>query len=256
MTPQDRASVGNLILMCATHGREIDAPDTGEANFSVELLRSMKVAHEAKVTEAINEAIEQDQSGIQTASGALDTGLRKASAASTAEGLLESLGLDDDKDLIPKFVESLNAVREDLQRLSQLALDTLSQLLQLWLQECRDDSGGWRDFGDPSDTIGPFLPLKVVENRIKNGAVYESGLSELKERDLVSVEVDEDMRTAEYAIRNKWRLQADRYGYNFWISATYFLYQGYRLELHEWIKGLEFDIFDRPAPEAAHVQWR
>lgn len=256
LTPTQRAAVGNLILMCATHGREVDAPDTGEANFSVELLRSMKVTHEAKVTEAITAAIEQDQSGIPTASGAIDTGLRNASAATTAKGLLESLGLDDDEAIVPKFVDSLNAIREDLQRLSQLALDTLSQLLQLWLQECRDDASGWRDFGDPSDRIGPFLPLNNVKNRIVKDELFKGGLDELKERDLVSVEVDYDAQTAEYAIRNKWRLEAGRYGYNFWISAAYFLYQGYRLEVHDWIKGLEFDIFDRRAPEAARVQWR
>jgi hypothetical protein len=258
LTPKERAEFGNLMLMCATHGREVDAPETGEANFSVERLHHMKKKHEAKVTEAITAAIEEDQSGIKTATGAIDTGLRAATAATTAEGLLESLGLKGDSVSVPMAVDSLNVIRRDLQRLSQIALDTLSQLLHLWLQECPNYSGDWRDFGDPSLTIEPILPLSVVNNRIKNSEVFSNGLSELKERALITVDVDEYEETSAYAIRDQRRLKtnAHSYSYNFWISAAYFLQQGFGVEIQDWVRGLDFSIFDRPAPVSATVEWR
>jgi hypothetical protein len=256
LTPKERAEFGNLMLMCATHGREVDAPETGEANFSVERLRHMKEEHEAKVTEAITAAIEEDRSGIKTATGAIDTGLRAATAATTAEGLLESLGLKGDSAAVPIAVDSLNVIREDLQRLSQVALDTLSQLLHLWLRECPNYSVGWRDFGDPSLTIDPSLPLSNVDNRIKNSDVFSNGLSELKARALISVEIDEYEETSAYAIRDQWRLKTNTHWYNFWISAAYFLQQGYGVEIQDWVKGLDFSIFDRPAPVSATVEWR
>jgi hypothetical protein len=244
--------------MCATHGREVDAPETGEAKFSVERLRHMKEKHEAKVTEAITAAIEEDQSGIKTATGAIDTGLRAATAATTAEGLLESLLVKSDSASVAMAVDSLNVIRSDLQRLSQIALDTLSQLLHLWLQECPNYSGDWGDFGDPSLTIDPILPLSVVDNRIKNSEVFRDGLSELQARAVISVDVDEYEETAAYAIRDQWRLKVNThsYSYNFWISAAYFLQQGFGVEIQDWITGLDFSIFDRLAPVTATVEWR
>ena len=197
LTALERAAVDNLILMCATHGREVDAPDTGEANFPVERLRVMKATHEAKVTEAVTAAIEQDQSGLQTATGALDTRLRSAIAATTAAGLLESLGVADDEPAAAGFVDALNGAREDLQRLSQVALDTLSLLLELWVQECRNESDGTYFFGD-SMAIGPSLPLQHVENRVLVRASFDNGLTELQRRDLIEIWPDEDAGTVDY----------------------------------------------------------
>ncbi len=257
MTAEQRAAVENLILMCATHGREVDAPDTGEANFPVERLRAMKEKHEAKVTEAVTAAIEQDQSGVQTATGAIDTGLRPAKAAATAAGLLESLGLADDARSAARFVDALDGARADLQRLSQLALDTLSLLLELWLLECRNDSGNIGnigDFGDSSD-IGPSLPLQNVENRVIRRASFDKGLSELQGRDLIEIWPDEDAGTVDYVFRTLWRLPG-QLRYNFWISAAYFLYEGYGVEIQDWIKSLDFSIFDRVAPANRDVSWR
>ncbi|MEU6190783.1 hypothetical protein [Nocardia sp. NPDC047038] len=254
MTAEERAAVSNLILMCATHGREVDAPDTGEAKFSVERLRAMKEKHEAKVTEAVTAAIAQDQSGIQTATGAIDTGLRPAKAAVTAAGLLESLGLDDEEDAAPRFVDALTGARADLQRLSQLALDTLSQLLQLWLLECRNELDHTCDFGDPSD-FGPYLPLQNVKNRVVSSRLFDMGLHELQARNVVEVSADEDAGTIDYAFTTLWK-QPGRIQYNFWISAAYFLYEGYGVEIQDWVRGLDFSIFDRLAPETSKVQWR
>ncbi|WP_433579045.1 hypothetical protein [Nocardia brasiliensis] len=254
MTAQERAAVGNLILMCATHGRDVDAPDTGEANFSVERLRSMKEKHEAKVTEAVTAAIAQEQAGVQTATGAIDTGLRPAKAAITAAGLLESIGFDDEGDSTPGFVDALNGARADLQRLSQLALDTLSQLLHLWLLECRNDSDHTCNFGDPSD-FGPYLPLQNVNNRVVSSKVFDMGLRELQTRNIVEVVPDEDAGTVDYAFTTLWDPPV-RYRHNFWVLAAYFLYQGYGVEIQDWVRGLDFSIFDRLAPETSKVDWR
>ncbi|MEV0359368.1 hypothetical protein AB0H71_25260 [Nocardia sp. NPDC050697] len=253
MTAEERAAIGNLILMCATHGREVDAPDTGEANFPLERLRAMKEKHEAKVTEAVTAAIEQDRACVQTATGAIDTGLRPARAAATAEGLLESLCLEDKED-IARFVDALNGARASLQRLSQVAIDTLSQLLHLWLLDCRDELHRTCDFGDPSDG-GPFLPVQNVKNRVIDSRLFNMGLDELQERNIVEVSVDDDAGTADYAFRPVWSLSG-RDHYNFWITAAHFLYEAYGLEIQDWIAGLDFSIFDRIAPKSSRVDWR
>lgn len=258
MTPQDRASFANLILMCATHGREVDAPDTGEANFPAVMLRIMKETHEAKVTAAVEAAISQDLSGVQTAAGAIDTALRPSKAAVTAEGLLESLLLGNDPSVMAKFVAALETNRTDLQRLSQPALDTLSELLRLWLLDCRDHSDGSYSFGDPSDS-GPLLPRQNVENRIMQGGrgAFDRAIGELMSRKLIERWFEEEDRTEWYAILSMQQLPTEgSYYYNFWRSTAEFLYSGFGVEIPDWIKGLDFSIFDRVAPADRVVPWR
>jgi hypothetical protein len=183
MQPEERASFDNLVLMCATHGREVDAAETGEKNFPIDKLRIMKETHEAKVSEAIAVAIEQELSGVQTATGTIDTALRSATAAATAEGLRESLGLSEDD--AGAVVVALAEAQAQLQRLSQPALDTLSQLLGLWLLQCRNDQDGSCDFGDAYGTQ-PSLPYQNVDNRVMRGmqGSVDRAMDELKSREV------------------------------------------------------------------------
>jgi hypothetical protein len=254
MTAQERAAVDNLILMCATHGREVDAPDTGEANFPVERLRAMKEKHEAKITEAVTAAIEQELSGVQTATGSIDVALRPAKAAATAEGLLESLVIDADAGTQAQFVQALDGARADLQQLSQLALDTLSLLLALWVMKCRTQPGNPCNFGDPTD-IGPILPLQDVDNRVVNRSTFNKGFTELQRAGFIEICHAPDAGTSDYSFERAWQLP-DRHRYNFWISIAEFLCEGYGVEIQDWIKSLDFSIFDRVAPANRDVPWR
>ena len=57
MTSEERDSVSNLICLCSTCHRMIDAHPYGELNYPVELLRSIKKEHEEKVATAIEEGV-------------------------------------------------------------------------------------------------------------------------------------------------------------------------------------------------------
>ena len=256
LTPEQRAHASNLILMCATHGREVDAPDTGEAKFPIERLRSIKETHETKISDAVAAAIDQDFSGVQTATGTIDTALRPAVAEATAEGLLESLGYSESDSASARIIAALADARAQLQRLSQPALDTLSQLLELWLLECRDDSTDTYDFGDVSG-VGPALPSQNVENRRMQGRQdsFDRAFEELKSRKLVEIWLDEYAETTDFALGALWHPE-ERRSFNFWISAAWFLREGYDLLIHDWIKGLDFSIFDRVAAADRNVIWR
>jgi hypothetical protein len=253
MTPEERASFDNLILMCATHGREVDAPETGEKNFPIDKLRIMKETHEAKVSEAVAVAIEQELSGVQTATGAIDTALRSATAAATAEGLRESLVLSEDD--AGAVLAALADAQAQLQRLSQPALDTLSQLLGLWLLQCRNDRDGSCDFGDGTQ---PSLPCQNVDNRIMRGmqGSVDRAMDELKSHEVILIWADEYEGTADYVFGRIGNSQTLRYNFNFWRSAAEFLYAGHGVEIQDWIKGLDFSIFDRIAPADRDVPWR
>ena len=253
-SPTERASFENLILMCATHGREVDAPDTGEANFPIDRLRLVKQVHEAKISEAVTAAIEQELTGAQTATGAIDTTLRTSTTAATAEGLLECLGIQPGR-TASEIVVGLADARAQLRRLSQPALDLLSQVLELWLQQSRDDTDGSCDFGDPYRS-SPQLPCQHVDNRVMRGsqATVGNALGELKTRDLLHVWVDDDERVAYYVFGILWNLRSS--SYSFWPSVAQFLYEGHGVEIQDWVRGLDFSIFDRPAPETRVVPWR
>jgi hypothetical protein len=254
MTPQERASFDNLVLMCATHGREVDASETGEKHFPVDMLRTMKATHEAKISEAVTQAIEQERSGVQTATGSIDTGLRSATAAVTAEGLLEFMGHTDDAAVVT-IIAGLEDARARLQRLSQPALDLLSQLLGLWLLQCRNDKDASCDFGDPWGSQ-PSMPAQNVDNRVMQGMQGSVGraMDELQSRDLISIWVDEYEGQAYYVFGRVWNLDAIRD--NFWPSVAQFLYDGHGVTIQDWVKGLDFSIFDRLAPADRDVPWR
>lgn len=252
-TAEERRSFRNLILMCATHGREVDAPETGEAKFPIDALRAMKSVHETRITDAVREAIEQDASGVPATVGAIDTSLRSSEAATSAAGLLESMMVDEPDD-VAKVVEGLSEVRRILRGVSGLALETLAQLLQLWVHDCRDRNGGY-DFGDPSG-VGPKLNLDSVENRVLAGkqAAHRSGLNELEDR-MVLEEVagDEYEPATNYILERLWNVGGRD---NFWVYAAHFLYEGHGLEIQDWVRGLDFSIFDRKAGLGRDVPWR
>ena len=257
MSPEDRRSFDNLILMCATHGREVDSPDTGERNFPVDKIRQMKIAHEAKVSEAVQHAIDEELSGEQPVARVIDTKLRRATVAATGEGLRESLNVDastrDD------LVEALADARSSLRRLSQPGLETLSQLLAVWVLHSHGGEGDEYDFGDPTG-VSPTVPHAKVMNRVNYGlrSSFDLYTDELIRSDLLSVDDDEYERN--FIFDSPWkfaeRLGSSRYSYNFWVSAALFLQLGHGVAMHEWIRTLDFSIFDRPASSDRDVPWR
>jgi hypothetical protein len=236
--------------MCATHGRDVDAPETGEKFFPIDRLRAMKAAHEAKISDAIAHAIQEELSGVRTAEGLLDTSLRAANAATTAQGLAESMMFTDEASKNELLVD-LEEARSCLQRLSQPALDTLSQLLGVWLLCSRDDKAQVYDFGDPGGP-NPRLPMSTVDNRVRRGAEesFEAATHELTAHGLFSTDVDE--YDQDYVLHEPWNLFMS----NFWICAASFLYEGHGVEIHDWVRTLDFTIFDRPAPSDRDVPWR
>lgn len=251
MSPEERRGFDNLILMCATHGREVDDPDTGEARFPIEALRRIKERHEAKVGAAVEQAIDEEVSGSRTALGLIDTALRPATTAETARGLAEFLDVEAPAVLVP----GLNHVRASLQRLSQVGLDALSQTLRIWTLHCHNPSSDVYDFGDTS-SWGPSVPIEKVSNRIAYGSDSEwsSALDELESSGLLVSSIDEYHRS--YSFQEPWSLRDGKYRHNFWISAAHFLHLAFGIEIGDWIRTLDFSIFDRPAPNGRPVPWR
>lgn len=260
LTPQQRREFSNLILMCATHGREVDAPETGEDRFPIAMLETMKRQHEAKISTAVKNAIQDEAGGERDASGLLDTGLRAAKASLNAAGLSEAMDIKPGSEL-DRLMEALAQAKSCLQRLSRPGLEGLCQLLKLWVMNCRNDLTGEYDWGDYSSSI-PKLPFEVVVNRVGRGrdGEFDSVLKELTALDLVELSIDEDADGAEYLLRSPWSfsLGSGRYRsiYDFWGAAADFLWAGHSVLIDEWALGLDFSVFDRPAPQGRMVPWR
>ncbi|GAB2565030.1 hypothetical protein [Kribbella endophytica] len=258
MSPEERRSFDNLMLMCATHGREVDAAETGEINFPIAKLRAMKLVHEARISEAVEHAVEEELTGVRTATGLIDISLRNASDASTGDGLAESIGLKD-PDELEDLMAALTEAKSRLQRLSQPGLDTLSQILGVWRVHCFDASDGSYYFGDPSGNR-PRVPLEKVDNRIKYGAeqTFNNSTQELFSSDLVEIDVNDDENGQEYTFHSPWsfRIKGTRYSFDFWSSAAEFLQSGHGVEIQDWVRSLDFSIFDRRAPKGRDVPWR
>ncbi len=250
VSAEERRAFANLLLMCASHGRDVDAPDTGEKNFTIAKLQQIKAAHETKIADAVLRAINQELTGLRTANDVLDTSLRSANAASTGEGLAESMEFDDDVS-IQGLLAALEEARARLQRLSQPALDILSQLLELWEMHCRDDKTLVPDFGESSGR-SPRVSISIVENRLTRGSMqsFTSATDELVAQGLLSMDVDEYEQV--YALKDPWGMFLN----SFWINVAWFLYSGHGVEIHFWVKTLDFTIFDRLAPEDRDVWWR
>ncbi|MRK00950.1 hypothetical protein GEV27_05385 [Aeromicrobium sp. S22] len=251
MSAEDRRKGDNLILMCGTHGREVDDRDTGESEFPIDLLRTMKDTHEAKVVEAVAQAITYEATGVRTATSLLDTSFRSSTEAETAEGLAEMV-YDYDASAL---VGGLAHARAVFQRLSQVGLDALAQILAVWQEHCYVATNGTYEFGDPSDR-GPYVPLPKVGNRIGPHQEQEwwNAFAELENCSLLELNVDEDAQ--DYVFRDPWNVQEGRYACNFWISAAEFLYQAHGLLISEWARSLDFTVFDRPAHAGRSVPWR
>lgn len=259
LTPEQRRGFDNLILMCATHGREVDAPETGEARFPVPMLETMKRIHETKISEAVENAISEDTTGLRKATGLLDTLLRPANAATSGAGLGEALDVTDDARAASLMLE-LEFVRSRLQGLSQPALETLSQLLGLWTIGCRSTDVGYR-FGDWT-TSQASVPFEIVTNRIARHREEEFEFSsrELRSHDLLSIQVDDDARTADYVLVSPWNFK-ERYRNqtiwtDFWVAAAEFLWAAHGVLVQDWVLGLDFSVFDRLAPADRDVDWR
>jgi hypothetical protein len=98
------------------------------------MLQAMKSEHETKVLEAVKQAIEDEATGSRTATSLVDTALRPATEATTGQGLAESLMISNPSDLLPGLFEA----KSRLQRISQVGLDAMSQVLGVWLLHCWD----------------------------------------------------------------------------------------------------------------------
>lgn len=262
-TPEQRREFQNLVLMCATHGREVDAPETGEKRFPVAMLEAIKKKHEAKISKAVKNAIKEDVSGERDAAGLLDTGLRPAQSSIDAAGLGEAMGFHApaEADKIDRLQASLGEAKSCLQRLSRPGLEGLCQILKIWVINCRDDRTG--DYGWGDYTSGrATLPYEAVANRVgrTRDDDFDAVLRELKAFDLIEVSVDEYAHTAEYVLRSPWSFSSGngRYGYlyDFWGAAADFLWAGHSVMVDEWALGLDFSIFDRVAAADRDVPWR
>ncbi|UJH70059.1 hypothetical protein [Ornithinimicrobium sp. INDO-MA30-4] len=71
--------------------------------------------------------------------------------------------------------------------------------------------------------------------------------------EILSKEIDYETQRAYYFFDLQWR---ERSRYNFWICAAAFLYFGHGVEIQDWVKGLDFTIFDRAAAPERDVPWR
>jgi hypothetical protein len=65
---------------------------------------------------------------------------------------------------------------------------------------------------------------------------------------VILIWADEYEGTADYVFGRIGNSRTLRYNFNFWRSAAGFLYAGHGVEIQDWIKGLDFSIFDRIAP--------
>lgn len=258
ISAEERRGFDNLILMCATHGREVDAVDTGEAKYPIDKLRMIKAAYEAKVSEAVERAVEEELTGIRTATGLVDTALRSANVAVSGEGLAESLNLRDGG-AVADLTRALDEARSRLQRVSQPGLDGLSQLLSVWLMHCHLHGGEGYYFDDPTG-IAPRVPVETVDNRIALGKEqsFEAMARELQTSGLLSVIHDEDEHS--YVLDDPWQFPGPAvrlgYWYSFWPSVAEFLYAAHGVEVQDWVRTLDFSIFDRRAPDDRDVPWR
>jgi hypothetical protein len=259
VTPEKRASVDNLILMCADHGREVDDPRTGEEEFPVWLLRDMKQEHEFMVTMALMAAVEQEASGLQGATRLLDTGLRPRQAHNTAAGLLEASTLEPGSQGARDIPIELGVVSQRLQRLSQPALETLGQLLALWRIGCQDPRDRTYDFGDPSSGRVE-VDYDTARNRLYVGRAetFEHFVGELNGSGLLDYPQEE---APYYELTSPWNLWIQSggnrgYSYNFWILAAEFLWHGHGILVDQWLPTLDFSAFDLAAPSTRGVPWR
>ncbi|MBJ7356863.1 hypothetical protein [Nocardioides sp.] len=249
-TAEERRAFDNLVLMCATHGREVDSPETGEKFFPIEKMRALKAAHETKVSEAVMAAVEEELTGVRTATGLLDISLRPSNGASTAAGLAESMMFTDDRSR-KSLLAALEEARSCLERLSQPALDMLAQFLAVWLVTSRDDKTRKYDFGDPGDA-SVRLPIATIENRVKHGMDQTFGetTQELTTHGLLSLDIDD--YDQDYVVKDPWNLMME----NFWVCTASFLYEAFGVEVQDWLRTLDFTIFDRLAPADSGVPWR
>ena len=258
--PKERAALTNLMLMCADHGREVDDERTGEVTFPVTMLRAMKERHEAKVTEAVAAAVEQEVAGLQSADGLLDTSPRAVTVHTTAAGLLESVDMKMTSMSAKDLTAALKIAISRLSQLSQPAVEVLSQLLALWRNRCADPNNDHAyDFGDPT-TGRVKLDYETTRNRLFKGqnSRFDGLLAELRASELLA---DPDEDDSSYVIKEPWDLWVGvpgsrGYRYNFWILTADYLWQAHNLLIDEWVLRLDFAIFDEPASSDRSVQWR
>ncbi|GGD06715.1 hypothetical protein GCM10007231_01850 [Nocardioides daphniae] len=147
-----------------------------------------------------------------------------------------------------------------LQGLSQPAPETHTQLLGPWTIGCPSADVGYR-LGDWT-TSQPSVPFEIVMNRITRHREEEFEFSsrELRSHDLLSIQVDDDARTADYVLVSPRNLE-ERYRNqtiwtDFWVAAAEFLRAAHGVLVQDWVLGLDFSVFDPLAPADRDVDWR
>jgi hypothetical protein len=86
-------------------------------------------------------------------------------------------------------------------------------------------------------------------------ALLDESLKELESRKVIEIWSDEYAGTLDYAFLTLWKLEGKQH-FNFWISTAEFLHEAHGVQIYTWIRGLDFSIFDRVAPENREVSWR
>ncbi|MEV4139365.1 hypothetical protein AB0J72_45285 [Dactylosporangium sp. NPDC049742] len=267
LSAEERRDFKNLILFCATHGREVDDRKYGEIKFPAEKLLRIKEEHEAKVEEAVVQAIEREQGGPQNTNLMLDLSRRTSESATTGIGLLESFGHSlDSLDMArfqPRLIRELEIAERKLTEMSQVALEVLSGFLELWMRE-KVSGNEWRfDFPDyTTDRLELDNSLLVTKIRAAGRSRFDNAVSELQAREIVEFVSDED--GASWTVKAIWGYNESsatnrgRYDstYNFLLAAAQFLWYAFEIPVYDWVKGLNFGLFDTVAGEEKTVPWR
>lgn len=233
MENEARRAFDNLILFCATHGREVDDVKTGAARFPVADLQAMKQAHEAKFAAVVERMIVSATVPGPSIADMADVGVRSSSAATSGARLLDYLGLTDPDD-IDDVIVGLEQCRQALVLLSQPALDCLALLMTLWESKLGRDPNGVVDYKDP-----PTIHYTLLANRIGNRAAVLDLLGELDNRSLLQFpDRDDEPQWQEYLLSTSWTESVS------WATIGWYLGELGIGRLSAWLPSLDFSVFD------------
>lgn len=243
MPPEERRKAPNLMLLCADHGREVDDPETGERLYPRARLEEIKKAHESRFTGLIDEMLSSSKSRARSADDFIDTAAAASTAGQTAAGFIDFWELDQGgPELIKEVGDELEKSRRVLTQLSQAALSTLSWILSLWESALDLDYQGEKDFGN--DWFHPRPPSvheSLIHNRQLNELELHFALAELEQRHLLSRPDPEEFnyQDREYSINSPWTQE-----WTTWRRITEYLDRQHQLAVSEWLKELDYSIFD------------
>ena len=248
-TPLERASIGNLMLMCADHGREIDAPIVGEKEFPGVLLRSWKAIHERKINTAIDTAIAQEMEVRLPIEGVFESTTRPTKPAISGIGLLDALKASEkaSPEEYKEFTLALASAGKKLSELSSIGRDGLARIVEIWQMKA---SGG-NDYGNPDGRAE--VASRAVSNRVlkTDQETFDAIVAELAdEEDLLERPSSE---SPVWVLRSPWvnpSLNA-----NFWQLLALYLDSGTGVKVSRWLKDLDFSQFDSVLPDD-RAPWR